>query len=169
MQMRATSRVREHHVDRVLAGWQFDHSENDAVPVIHFLVDRGRIEWIDPTPSGRRFPFMVPDPAGHVVVAAKPDRVHNLALQWRGMMWYIWMINGQAFPNAAPLDVKKGESVRFNAANYTMVPHPMHIHGHFFKVLGSAGGTKAPLVKDTLLIPRGHMMFPGRLDADTGR
>jgi len=99
-------------------------------------------------------------------IAARPDRVHNLSLQWWGMMRYEWTINGQAFPNAAPLDVKRGEVVRFNVSNFTMVAHPMHLHGHFFRVLGSGGGTRAPLVKDTLLVPRGHMMFGSRVDAE---
>ncbi len=99
-------------------------------------------------------------------ISGNPDRVHNLALQWQGMMRYVWTINGQVFPNAAPLDVRKGESVRFNASNFTMVHHPMHLHGHFFKVLGSGGGTTAPLVKDTVLVPPGRMMTPGRLDTE---
>ena len=99
-------------------------------------------------------------------ISGNPDRVHSLALRWQGMMRYVWTINGQVFPNATPLDVRKGESVRFNASNFTMVHHPMHLHGHFFKVLGSGGGTTAPLVKDTVLVPPGRMMTPGRLDTE---
>jgi FtsP/CotA-like multicopper oxidase with cupredoxin domain len=99
-------------------------------------------------------------------ISTTPNRVHDLLLGWGGMRRYVWTINGQAFPNADPLDVKLGEIVRFNVTNRTMVAHPMHIHGHFFRVIGSGGGTKAPLVKDTLLVPRGGMMNPGRLDAE---
>ena len=47
-----------------------------------------------------------------------------------------------------------------------MMYHPMHLHGHFMLVHGSAGGVAAPLVKDTVLVPPGHMMRPSRLDVD---
>ena len=70
---------------------------------------------------------------------------------------YVWTIGGQAFPNAAPVDVTLGQSVRFLTRNYTMHAHPMHIHGRFFKVVGSGGGTTAPLLKDTVLVPRDHI------------
>jgi len=99
-------------------------------------------------------------------ISPNPGVVHDLALGWQGMMRYVWTINGEAFPNAAPLDVRQGQTVRFNMRNYTMAAHPMHLHGHFLKVVGSGGGTASPLVKDTVLVPRGIMMLPGRLDAE---
>jgi hypothetical protein len=30
--------------------------------------------------------------------------------------------------------------------------HPMHIHGHFFRLMGTAGGTQYPPKKDTVLV-----------------
>jgi hypothetical protein len=38
-----------------------------------------------------------------------------------------------------------------------MHDHPIHIHGHVFRLLNTAGGVSAPPVKDTVLVPRGMM------------
>lgn len=84
---------------------------------------------------------------------AAPDRVHALSLDVQGGPGGPkWMINGQAFPNADPILVATGEEVRFDVTNNTHHHHPMHIHGHFFRLVGSAGGNAAPLIKDTLLV-----------------
>lgn len=97
---------------------------------------------------------------------AQPTRSYDLELGMRGMMQYIWTINGQAFPNADPIRVSHQDRVRFRVTNRTMMYHPMHLHGHFMLVHGSLGGTTAPLVKDTVLMPPGNMRFPTRIDVD---
>jgi multicopper oxidase len=51
-----------------------------------------------------------------------------------GMMIQEWTINGQAFPNADPLEIHQGESIRIRLENQTAMPHPMHLHGHFYRV-----------------------------------
>jgi FtsP/CotA-like multicopper oxidase with cupredoxin domain len=50
------------------------------------------------------------------------------------MMGTEWLINGQAYPNAAPLEIRQGETVRIRMLNQSAMPHPMHMHGHFFRV-----------------------------------
>lgn len=92
-----------------------------------------------------------------------PDRVHDLTLSG-GMMNYVWTINGQAYPNAAPLAARRGDAVRMVLRNRSMHDHPMHVHGHVFRLLNTAGGNTAPPVKDTLLVPRG--MMAGRIDVE---
>jgi hypothetical protein len=88
-------------------------------------------------------------------IKSVPDRRHDLTL---GVMHgYVWTINGQAFPAAAPLAVQAGEAVRMTMRNMTMHEHPMHIHGHFYRLLNTAGGTTAPPMKDTVLVQRGMM------------
>jgi FtsP/CotA-like multicopper oxidase with cupredoxin domain len=96
-------------------------------------------------------------------ISAAPDRVHAMQLSSGTVGGQpAFFINGEAFPNVTPLDVALGENVRFNMVNMTMMVHPMHIHGHFLRLLGTAGGTTAPLVKDTVLVP--GMM--GQIDAE---
>jgi multicopper oxidase len=60
---------------------------------------------------------------------------------------YSWLLGGQAFPQADAIELERGESVRFVIRNRTMMPHPMHLHGHFF-TLGPGGPRK-----DTAVVP----------------
>ena len=87
------------------------------------------------------------------VAAGRPDRTFDLTLSG-GMMSPAWTINGQTYPNAEPLEIHAGEQVRVRMTNMSMMMHPMHLHGHFFRV-GRA-------MKDTVLVPP-HM---GRVTFD---
>lgn len=62
---------------------------------------------------------------------------------------YVWKINGQAFPEADRIDVGRNRRIRFEIENKTMMPHPMHLHGHFFRV---ENGTDRGPAKDTVLV-----------------
>ena len=62
---------------------------------------------------------------------------------------YVWTINGRAFPDADPIEVGRGERVHFEIENKTMMPHPMHLHGHFFRV---DNGTGRGPIKDTVVV-----------------
>jgi FtsP/CotA-like multicopper oxidase with cupredoxin domain len=79
-------------------------------------------------------------------VSDDPDRTFDLTLS-RGRGEYVWTIDGQAYPDADPLNIRPGEHVRIRMTNQSPVVHPMHLHGHFFQV-GNA-------VKDTVIVP-GH-------------
>ncbi|MDS0301062.1 multicopper oxidase family protein [Halogeometricum sp. S1BR25-6] len=81
-------------------------------------------------------------------VSGNPDRTFDLSLSRGGGPSYTWVIDGQAYPDADPLQIRPGEHVRIRLTNRSPVVHPMHLHGHFFAV-GDA-------VKDTVLVP-GHM------------
>lgn len=75
---------------------------------------------------------------------AAPDRRFDLVLSG-GMMSPYWTIDGQAYPEADPLEIRAGERVRVRMRNASMGLHPMHLHGHFFQV----GRTW----KDTVMVP----------------
>jgi FtsP/CotA-like multicopper oxidase with cupredoxin domain len=68
-------------------------------------------------------------------------------------------INAKAFPATAPLVCKKGDRVRIRLVNLSaMDHHPIHIHGHFFKVVASDGGqipVSAQQPEGTVLVPVG--------------
>jgi hypothetical protein len=50
-------------------------------------------------------------------------------------------MNAKAFPGTPPLVAKLGERVRIRFGNLSaMEHHPIHLHGHFFKVVASDGG-----------------------------
>lgn len=64
---------------------------------------------------------------------------------------YIWHINGKAIHEDRNIDMNEGDIVRFTFQNETMMHHPMHLHGHFFRVLNKYG-EYSPL-KHTVDVP----------------
>uniref|UniRef100_UPI0039773ADA multicopper oxidase domain-containing protein n=1 Tax=Nonlabens sp. Ci31 TaxID=2608253 RepID=UPI0039773ADA len=52
---------------------------------------------------------------------------------------YIWSINGVPLSETDKIKIKQGEVVRITLNNLTMMHHPMHLHGHFFRVLNENG------------------------------
>jgi len=60
----------------------------------------------------------------------------EITLRLTGDMWrYLWSINGKTLDEADVIPVKRGEKLRIVLANDTMMHHPMHLHGHFFRLL----------------------------------
>lgn len=74
------------------------------------------------------------------------DRTHDLVLTTNKM-------NGKSFPDAEPLQVADGEWVRVTMRNDSEMWHPMHLHGHHFRVVTPTG--RGPL-KDTMLVAAGE-------------
>lgn len=82
----------------------------------------------------------------------KDAKVHDLKLTLGGdMERYVWHINGKAIHQDRLLLINRGEIVRFTFVNDTMMHHPMHLHGHFFRVINQ-NGDKSPL-KHTVDVP----------------
>jgi FtsP/CotA-like multicopper oxidase with cupredoxin domain len=52
---------------------------------------------------------------------------------------YVWTINNKAVSETDKIMIKKGENVRIILYNGTMMRHPMHLHGHFFRLLNGQG------------------------------
>jgi FtsP/CotA-like multicopper oxidase with cupredoxin domain len=52
---------------------------------------------------------------------------------------YVWSINNKTVSESDKILIKKGEIVRIVLFNNTMMRHPMHLHGHFFRVLNGQG------------------------------
>lgn len=77
-------------------------------------------------------------------------RTVNLSLTGN-MERYVWSFNNQTLAKADKILIKKGEVVRFDLKNETMMHHPVHLHGHFFRVLNGQGDY-APL-KHTVNVP----------------
>ena len=86
---------------------------------------------------------------GSGLPARDPDTVQPLTLSG-SMGSYEWTINGRPYDDAEPLTIRAGQAGRLRIANHSMMPHPVHVHGHTFQV-GRAGGTGPR--KDTLLVP----------------
>lgn len=70
--------------------------------------------------------------------SSKPVRDIRLTLDG-DMERYVWFLNNQPLSESDSIKIKRGEVVRFIMINRTMMPHPMHLHGHFFRVLNAQG------------------------------
>ncbi len=68
----------------------------------------------------------------------QPVRIVHLYLGGN-MLRYVWMINNTPLSEADKIKINKGETVRFVMHNTTMMSHPMHLHGHFFRVINGQG------------------------------
>ena len=78
--------------------------------------------------------------------------VREIKLDLTGSMWrYVWSMNNRVLSEADKIQIKKGERLRVVLNNKTMMHHPMHLHGHFFRVLNN-NGEYSPL-KHTVDIP----------------
>jgi hypothetical protein len=64
---------------------------------------------------------------------------------------YIWSMNGVPLSETDEIKIKEGQVTRIRLNNLTMMHHPMHLHGHFFRVLNK-NGEYSPL-KHTVNVP----------------
>ncbi|MTI31770.1 multicopper oxidase domain-containing protein [Xanthovirga aplysinae] len=66
--------------------------------------------------------------------------VREVKLELTGnMRRYVWSMNNKTLSEADKISIKKGEKVVVTLVNKTMMNHPMHLHGHFFRVLNAQG------------------------------
>jgi FtsP/CotA-like multicopper oxidase with cupredoxin domain len=73
----------------------------------------------------------------------KPIREIRLTLDG-DMERYVWFLNNKTLSESDVIRIRAGEVVRFIMINRTMMHHPMHLHGHFFRVINGQGD-HAPL------------------------
>ena len=64
---------------------------------------------------------------------------------------YIWTFNNKTLTESDKILIRKGEKIKFILENETMMHHPLHLHGHFFRVINKHG-SKSPL-KHTVDVP----------------
>jgi CopA family copper-resistance protein len=68
----------------------------------------------------------------------KPIRSIRLTLDG-DMTRYVWFFNNRRLSEQDIIPISAGEIVRFIMINRTMMHHPIHLHGHFFRVLNGQG------------------------------
>lgn len=83
---------------------------------------------------------------------AQEKPVKEILLNLTGnMVRYIWSLNGIPLSEADKIKIRQGEVTRVTLNNLTMMHHPMHLHGHFFRVINEHG-EYSPL-KHTVNVP----------------
>lgn len=80
---------------------------------------------------------------------------------------YTWTINNKTVSEADKIMIKKGENVRLILYNNSMMRHPMHLHGHFFRIVNGQGDY-APLknVLDIMPMETDTLEFAGTENGD---
>lgn len=82
----------------------------------------------------------------------KHAKANTMELRLTGdMQRYIWSFNGKTMAEEAMIPVQRGEVLRLELINDTMMRHPIHLHGFFFRVV-TAQGERSPL-KHTVDVP----------------
>jgi len=81
----------------------------------------------------------------------KPD-VDELIRLTGSMMPYTWGFDGATFPNRPPVEIRSGQRVRLTFENTTTMWHPIHLHGHTFRVGDDPAGPR----KDTVNVLPGQ-------------
>ena len=80
---------------------------------------------------------------------------------------YVWSIDNKVLSESDKILIKKGENVRIVLYNNSMMRHPMHLHGHDFRVLNGQGDY-APLknVLDIMPMETDTIEFNANLEGD---
>lgn len=97
-----------------------------------------------------------------------PGPLKELHFELTGNMnRYLWSIDGKTISEADKVKIHKGENVRLILHNNSMMRHPMHLHGHFFRVLNGQGAY-APLknVLDIMPMETDTIEFAGTESGD---
>lgn len=97
-----------------------------------------------------------------------PGPVKELEFVLTGNMnRYVWSLDNKVLSEADKILIKKGENVRIIFYNNSMMRHPMHLHGHDFRVLNSQGDY-APLknVLDIMPMERDTIEFAANTSGD---
>ncbi len=55
------------------------------------------------------------------------------------MIRYVWSFDNKTLSQSDKIIIRKGENVRMKLVNNTMMRHPLHLHGHFFRFLNAQG------------------------------
>lgn len=119
--------------------------------------DAGTHENLETTRKISRFPVEHMKDYSHLVSKKNTSLPHGapereITLELTGTMdGYIWSFNGKTLSQADKIFIRRGENVRFILKNMTMMHHPLHLHGHFFRVLNGQG-ERSPL-KHTVDVP----------------
>tara|TARA_R110000737_G_scaffold101532_1_gene135216 strand:+ start:1467 stop:3743 length:2277 start_codon:yes stop_codon:yes gene_type:complete len=80
---------------------------------------------------------------------------------------YVWSLDNKVVSESDKILIKKGENVRIILYNNSMMRHPMHLHGHDFRLLNGQGDN-APLknVVDIMPMETDTLEFNANVEGD---
>jgi FtsP/CotA-like multicopper oxidase with cupredoxin domain len=98
----------------------------------------------------------------------KDAPVKELKFELTGNMnRYVWSLDNKVVSEADKILIKKGENIRLILYNGSMMRHPMHLHGHDFRVLNGQGDY-APLknIIDIMPMETDTLEFNANVEGD---
>ncbi|WP_089791150.1 multicopper oxidase domain-containing protein [Chryseobacterium wanjuense] len=96
------------------------------------------------------------------------ENVRELKFRLEGNMnHYLWTLDNKTVTETDKILVKKGEILRITMYNNSMMRHPMHLHGHDFRLINSKG-EYSPLknVVDIMPMETNTIEFAANQDGD---
>ena len=66
---------------------------------------------------------------------------------------YLWGLNGKSSMHETIFTVRESERIEIIMQNQTGMAHPMHLHGHYFKVAAINNVSIEGALRDTVLVP----------------
>ncbi|GAB5470409.1 MAG: multicopper oxidase family protein [Rhodospirillales bacterium] len=137
--------------------------DKQALGVLHASDSPAKSEPVRPTFDGRALDVSLLAAAGETTLPEGPQRRFEIVLSG-DMQRYIWQMNGKSWPEAdanfagiAPdavfHEITYGERVRLDLVNRTPMVHPMHLHGHVFRVLNEGRDPATAPLRDTVSVP----------------
>ena len=116
--------------------------------------------------------FFTYEKAGGVAPGAPPTPQYTYTLGGGEYGSNKWELNGKTYPNTQKIYVHRGDTVTVHFHNKTDMDHPMHLHGHVFR-LAEVDGNRLlrPLAKDTSLVRAngGTATWVFKADSPAGR
>ena len=98
----------------------------------------------------------------------KEAPIRELRFELTGNMnRYVWSMDNKVLSESDKILIKKGEIVRITLFNNSMMRHPMHLHGHDFRILNGQGDY-APLknVLDIMPMETNVIEFEANIEGD---
>ena len=98
----------------------------------------------------------------------KDVQVKELRFELTGNMnRYVWSLDNKVVSETDKILIKKGENVRIVIYNGSMMRHPMHLHGHDFRLLNGQG-ENAPLknIVDIMPMETDTLVFNANVEGD---
>jgi CopA family copper-resistance protein len=103
-----------------------------------------------------------------ITTLPKNAPVRELRFELNGNMnRYVWSMDNKVLSEVDKILIKKGETVRITLYNNSMMRHPMHLHGHDFRILNGKG-EYSPLknVVDIMPMETNVIEFAANADGD---
>ncbi len=113
-------------------------------------MDMNEVMYPEMTPDPSKIadrPFVPPVTLNYAMLRSPAKTAYSPTATLREMTFkltgnmnrYMWSMDNKPLSKSDKILIRKGEIVRITLKNDTMMRHPMHLHGHFFRVLNGKG------------------------------